>query len=134
MTARPRRTHARKTTDWRRVLFAAARESSVLQQESVLLISLSLADLLLTYKLLSQQSAGFFEANPIAHWIFTRWNIAGMTLFKFALIAGVIAIGEVVERHRPGWGRAVLIIGCIAAAFVVVQGAKLYMAHSGLAF
>ena len=29
-----------------------------------------------------------------------------MTLFKFGVIGGVIVIGEVAERRRPGLGRA----------------------------
>ena len=40
-----------------------------------------------------------------------------MTVYKFALVGVVVVIGETVEHHRPGWGRAVILFGCAAAAF-----------------
>jgi hypothetical protein len=101
-----------------------------LQGVSVCLIGLSIADLLVTHRLL--RSGGlFYESNPVANWVFTRWNIAGMTAFKFAVIGGVIALGEIIERRRPGWGRAVLMIGCVAAGAVVFHGLRLLLAHQG---
>jgi cell shape-determining protein MreD len=72
----------------------------------------------------------FYESNPVAQWFFTRWNIAGMAVFKFSAIGLVVAIGEVVERQRPGWGRAVILIGCLATAAVVVQGLRLLVGHT----
>jgi hypothetical protein len=55
--------------------------------------------------------------------------MAGMTLFKFGAIALAITLGEVIERRRPGWGQAVLLIGCAATAAVVWHGMRLYMGH-----
>jgi hypothetical protein len=55
--------------------------------------------------------------------------MAGMTAFKFSIIGGVIALGEIIERRRPGWGRFVLLVGCAAAAAVVWHGFRLYMGH-----
>jgi hypothetical protein len=54
--------------------------------------------------------------------------MAGMVFFKFSMIAGVILLSEIIERNRPGWGRFVLLIGCIGAAYAVFTGGRLYMA------
>jgi hypothetical protein len=102
---------------------------SLLEREGLWLIVLSAADLLITYTLLWHQGAGLYESNPLATWIFHRWNIAGMTVFKFGVIGGVIVIAEVVERRRPGLGRAVLILGSVAAAAVVIHGLRLLGRH-----
>jgi hypothetical protein len=63
----------------------------------------------------------------VALWVFQRWNIAGMTIFKFGAIALAIALGELVERRRPGWGKAVLLVGCAATAAVIWHGLRLYL-------
>jgi len=95
------------------------------------LIILSAADLLMTFFLL-QRSPVFFESNPIAHWFFAKWNMAGMVFFKFSIIGGVILLSEIIERHRPGWGRFVLFIGCVGAAYAVFHGFRLYISHDNL--
>jgi hypothetical protein len=95
------------------------------------LLALSAADLFTTFTLL-QTSTAFFESNPVAQWFFARWNIAGMVLFKFSIIGAVIAISEFIERRRPGWGRFVLLIGCLGAAYAVYKGWSLYLSHAVL--
>jgi hypothetical protein len=119
---------------WRRFFRASALESSVLERESTWLIVLSAADLLVTYALL-RRGPSFYESNPVAQWFFSRWNIAGMTGFKFSVMGLVIIIGEVVERHRPGWGRSLLAASCLATAVVVWYGLRLLFGygHDGVA-
>jgi hypothetical protein len=113
------------------VLFRAiAVEASRLQGLSLCLVALSAADLFVTFSLL-RTSHAYYEANPVALWFFARWNMAGMTVFKFAAIAFVIVLGEVIERRRPGWGRFVLLVGCVAAAAVVWHGLRLYLGAAG---
>jgi hypothetical protein len=92
------------------------------------LIVLSAADLLMTFTLL-RKSPLFFESNPFAQWFFVRWNMAGMVFFKFSIIGGVILASEIIERQRPGWGRFVLFIGCVGAAYAIFQGVRLHMGH-----
>ena len=53
--------------------------------------------------------------------------MTGMVFFKFSMIAGVILLSEIIERNRPGWGRFVLLVGCIGAAYAVFTGGRLYM-------
>ncbi len=111
---------------WRRLLRDYAVESSFLEQEILLLVALSAADLLVTYALL-RQGPSFYESNPFAQWVFQRWNIAGMTLFKFGVIGGVIVVGEVAERRRPGLGRGLMAVSCVATAAVVAYGLRLLL-------
>ena len=101
-----------------------------MQGLSLCLVALSAADLFVTFSLL-RTSHVFYESNPVAQWFFARWNMAGMTLFKFAVVGFVIALGEIIERRRPGWGRFVLLVGCAAAAAVVWHGLRLYQGVGG---
>jgi hypothetical protein len=123
----PRRPHRREaSSSWRAHLTDVAVGAGRLQGLSLVLLTLSIIDLFVTFALL-RTSPRFYESNPVALWIFRRWNIAGMTFFKFGAIAVAIALGEVIERHRPGWGKAVLLIGCVATAAVVWHGLRLYL-------
>jgi len=119
---RHRRTH------WHRVVWASIGQASRLEFESLGLVALSAADVLVTYALLKRGPA-FYESNPVAQWFFVRWNIAGMSVFKFSAMGLVIVIGEIVERHRPGWGRALLLVSCLATAVVVWYGLRLLLGH-----
>jgi Domain of unknown function (DUF5658) len=112
------------------LLRSLALEASLLQGPSLCLVALSVADLLMTFMLL-RTSYVYYEANPVARWFFLRWDMIGMTAFKFVVIGGVITLGEVIERRRPGWGRVVLLVGCAAAAVVVWHGARLYLGMGG---
>ena len=107
---------------------AGAVEPSRVQALAVGLVALSAADLFVTARLL-HASPRFFEGNPVARWFFDRWNMAGMVAFKFSIIAGVIALAELIERRRPGRGKFVLIVGCLGAAYAVTVGLRLYLAH-----
>jgi hypothetical protein len=82
-----------------------------------------------TYVLLKRGPA-FYESNPVAQWFFSRWNIAGMAIFKLSAMGLVIVIGEIVERHRPGWGRLLLLASCLATAAVIWYGLRLLLGHA----
>jgi hypothetical protein len=107
-----------------RWIHATARDRSALEGEAVALILLSVADLMVTYHLL-KTGPHFYESNPVAQLVFARWNIAGMAVFKFSIVGFVVVAGEIVERHRPGLGRLVVLIGCLASAAVVAYGLRL---------
>jgi hypothetical protein len=116
--------------DLRALFRASAAEPSRVQGLAACLVALSAADLFMTFTLL-RASPAFFEANPVARWFFARWNMVGMVAFKFSIIAGVIALAELIERRRPGRGKFVLIIGCIGAAYAVIVGLRLFLGHAG---
>ena len=49
-----------------------------------------------------------------------------MAIFKFSVVGFVVVAGEIVERHRPGLGRFVVLIGCLRLhATVVCYGLSL---------
>ncbi|MDX2038305.1 MAG: DUF5658 family protein [Isosphaeraceae bacterium] len=101
--------------------------AALLGFESVVFVLLSAADLFMTYRLLWK--ARFYESNPIAQFFFARWNIAGLTLFKFSLVIFIIVIAETIERYRPRVGRLILILGCVAAAAAAFHGYRLEAEH-----
>lgn len=111
-------------------LRAYTHETSRLQSWIILFLLLSIADLVVTYWLLSV-SPNFYESNPIANWFFKNWNIAGMTVFKFSVVALVVIISEFVERRRNGFGKFVLIFGCLVTAAVVAYSIRLYQSFAG---
>jgi hypothetical protein len=113
------------TSGWYR---AYAVDHSRLQWWIAALILVSIGDLAMTYYLLSHDSR-FYESNPIADWFFQRWNIAGMTFFKFAVVAFVIVIAEFVERKRKGTGKFVLLFGIVVTAYVIYYSYMLYRNH-----
>ncbi|WP_337175761.1 DUF5658 family protein [Paludisphaera sp.] len=117
-------TKPRSGGGWRRLFHESARRDSLLSAEIVALLALSLADLFATYHLLRTHPK-FYEANPVAQFVFARWNIAGMAVFKLSVVAFVVTVGEVAERQRPGLGRFVLLVGCLATAAVVLHGFRL---------
>jgi hypothetical protein len=105
-------------------------EESQIQGLAVLLIILSAADLLMTVTLL-HMSPRFFEGNSLANWFLARWDVMGLVMFKFGILGGVTVVSEFIERRRPGWGRFILLIGCIGAAYAIYTGLKLYISHVG---
>ena len=114
---------------WRGAIRVGILGESQVQGLACGLVALSAADLFMTFTLL-RTSPAFFESNPVANWFFARWNMAGMVLFKFSVIGGVIALSEIIERRRPGLGRFVLLIGCAGAGYAVYKGFSLYVAHT----
>lgn len=102
------------------------RDTSHVHALAWIFIGLSLADLFITYLLL-QTGPHFYESNPVAHWFFRRWNILGMTLFKFAVVGVVVALGEIIERNRPALGRLILVCGCAATLFAIARGLHFHL-------
>lgn len=112
----------------RGVLWSLIRGDALLAKESLLLVVLSACDLFMTYILL-WRGGQFYEANPLARWFFERWNIKGMTAFKFGLVILIVIACETIERHRPRVGRAIVILGCVAALLVAIHGLRLHLGH-----
>ncbi len=100
----------------------------LLGSESLLLLLVSILDVLMTHALL-RQGLRFYESNPVAGWFFARWNMAGMVVFKFLVIATAIVACEVVERRRPEVGRRIARLGIVAGGGVAIYGAFLFYRH-----
>jgi hypothetical protein len=97
-----------------------------------MLVALSAADLFMT-RLLLQTSEVFYESNPLAQYVYDRWDVLGMAVYKFGLIGGVLALSSVIERHRPGLGKFVVLIGCIGAFYAVGHGTELFLGYANAA-
>ena len=65
-------------------------------------VLLSTLDLLMTFVILWLDGR---EANGVADWVLRQYGIGGMTIFKFALVAFVVLLCEVVGRHDDRAGR-----------------------------
>lgn len=111
-----------KRFDWYQ---AFVKETSRLRWFILPLIALSVCDVLVTHSLLTL-SPHFYESNPVANWIFTRYNFGGMIALKFGGIALAILIAEYVEHHRRHVGKIILIFGNLVTAGVVWYGLHLY--------
>jgi len=105
-----------------------AQGKSLLRWEALLFIILSVGDLLMTYTLLWRHLE-IYESNPIAAWILKHWDVAGMTAFKFGLVAFIIVISETVERLRPRLGRLILLFGIVGTLYAIVEGYRLLLEH-----
>ncbi|RUL89581.1 DUF5658 family protein [Tautonia sociabilis] len=104
------------------------RRSLTLESEISWLLLLSILDILLTTWLL-HRGPQFVESNPVAAWFFRRFNVAGLVGYKFAIIAAVVVIAELVERVAPGRGKFVLRLGIAAAGVVVLYSVSLHLSH-----
>lgn len=102
------------------------------ESETLIYVLLSAVDLLVTYFLLSQQSDNlqFVEANPFARFFLDRWGIKGMIYFKFAMVALVCVVAQVIARWKPMTARLVLWFAIVVMIYVVVYSVKLYRANS----
>ncbi|MBU0616708.1 MAG: hypothetical protein KKI02_03225 [Planctomycetes bacterium] len=103
-------------------------------------IFLAALDIMLTYLILHPvlfprdvtmtESRGA-EENVVAGWVIERWDVPGMVVFKFVLVAVVVVLCEVIGRHRDATGRriaewavAVTVIPVLVA--LVQMGMDLY--------
>ena len=69
------------------------------------------------------------EAIPVAHGFFKRWNSAGMGAYRSGMVALTVVLSETIERHRPGLGRAIVLLGCLTALIVTIYGLRLFIHH-----
>ena len=89
-----------------------------LETPTTVFILLNAIDVCLTWLLLRQ--GNHFEANPIARYFLYSWGIRGMIYFKFALVAVVTVIAQVVATRRPTTALWLLNGGSLAVGTVVV--------------
>jgi hypothetical protein len=104
---------------------AFVQEVSRLRWYILTLVGLSVCDVLVTYMLL-RASPNFYESNPLANWLFTKYDIAGMIFLKFAGVSLAVILAEYVEHHRAGMGKFILIFGIGVTAMVAIYGLYLY--------
>lgn len=112
---------------WRSLFSAAA-----LQQEMLRYVLVSAFDLFMTYILLRQRRMQFIESNPVADRLLDDWGIKGMIYFKFAMVALVCVIAQIVVRRRPIVAKWLLNGATLVVMGVVVYSFTLLLKHGNV--
>ena len=79
----------------------------------------SVGDLVATWKLL--EMGVIREGNALANWVLHEFGGLGFIVFKFLLVAAVLAIAGYVHARRPGTGRAILWTGLLVTSIVLLR-------------
>lgn len=93
-----------------------------------LFLIFSVADISLTYVLIGYY--GHAEGNPVARYFVDGWGLKGMIWFKLSLAGIMLGATHMVVPHRPVTARAVVRLGLLAAAGVVVYSVALLVRAS----
>ena len=84
----------------------------------------------MTYMLL-RHGPEFQESNPAANWLLAKYGIKGMVYYKFALVAFVTVIAQIIARTHPRTARGLLIVGIAIVGGVVCYSGYLWVKFSG---
>ena len=101
-----------------------------LETETCFFILVNALDVAMTYVLLNH-SPEFQESNQIANYFLSRWGFRGVIYFKFALVALVTVIAQIIALTRPSTAKWLLIVGTAIVGSVVVYSAYLWIRFSG---
>jgi hypothetical protein len=99
-------------------------------RKQILFVLLSLADLTLTWWLLSRSGGHIDEGNPIARWWLARHGWVGLAGFKAAVVLLVLGLSAAIARSQPRAASGVLGLGCATLTVVVLYSASLCPAAS----
>jgi hypothetical protein len=117
-----------------RTLWLVLRHRLPLEGETALFILASTLDAMMTRYLLwnSNHDTGsfFVEANPIPRYFLEGWGLNGLTYFKFALVALVSVICQIIARRRIDVARRVLNLASIIVLGVVIYSVVLMARHT----
>lgn len=90
-----------------------------------LFVLLSLADLALTWFLLSRGKGEVYEGNPIAHSWLVAYGWGGLIVFKAGIVLVVAGLVFIISRYRPRLGGLVLAFACCTLGAVVIYSCYL---------
>jgi hypothetical protein len=99
-----------------------------LESETTWFILLSALDVFVTYLLV--RDGRFVEGNPIARYFLNHWGVPGMVYFKFALVAVVVVIVQVIARRRPTVARRLVWFAILVVFGVVCYSLALFARHA----
>ena len=114
--------------------FTIFRLSLPLQRESALFLIVNVLDVMMTYLMLSDvpEPDGrvmFYESNPVARWFFVKWELSGIVVLKFTMVAVVEVIAQIIAIRRLQLGRRLLEFGTLVVALVVLYSMYLLLTH-----
>jgi hypothetical protein len=95
------------------------------REKLVLFALLSVADLSLTWWLLTLPGGQVYEGNPVASWLLARFGWLGLAGFKAAVVALVAGLAVVISWRRPRAGGLVLGFACAALTVVLLHSVSL---------
>ncbi len=98
------------------------RQETLYQQLYVWFVFVSALDLMLTSVILH---LGGTEVNAIAARILQRWDMVGLVVFKFAVVAFIVCICEFIGRRKEHVGRRLAIAAVAISSVPVVWSALL---------
>ena len=101
-----------------------------LETETCFFIFANALDVFMTYVLLNH-SPEFQESNQVANYFLAKYGFRGMIYFKFALVAFVTVIAQVIAITRPRTARWLLIVGTVIVGGVVIYSSYLWVRFSG---
>lgn len=96
------------------------RRAVLFPQSYLWYVFVSSLDLMFTVLILHM---GGREENAVAAWIIRAFNVPGLVLFKFAMVALVVCVCEVVGRRRLDLGRRLARWAVVLAGFPALIGA-----------
>lgn len=103
------------------------RRSLPLEREHSVYILVSALDVFMTYILL--RYGGFVESNPVAHYFYADWDIAGMAIYKFGAVAVVSIFAQIIAHHKLRTARALLNFASLITACVVIYSFSLLLSN-----
>lgn len=101
-----------------------------LETETCFFILANALDVFMTYTLLNH-SPEFQESNQFATFFLAKYGFKGMIYFKFALVAFVTVVAQIIARTHPTTAKRLLNLGTAIVACVVVYSALLWVKYSG---
>ncbi|HID22856.1 MAG TPA: hypothetical protein EYP14_10720, partial [Planctomycetaceae bacterium] len=89
-----------------------------LERETALFIFVSALDVFMTYVLLRHSAEGrtvhiFTESNAIARYFLNHWGIKGMVIFKFAMVAVITVLTQLIAMRRLETARRLLTVATL---------------------
>jgi hypothetical protein len=90
-------------------------------------------DFLMTWLMLSLQSANghvvFVESNFVAQYFLYSWGFRGLLYFKFAAVAFVAIVCQIIATRRLDLARRLLQFATVAVIGVVIYSVMLFVQH-----
>jgi len=96
-----------------------------LERETCVFILLNAMDVFMTYLMLV--TGNYRESNQIANFFLAGWGIKGLVYFKFALVAFVTVIAQIVARKKFSTGRNLLNFGSLIVGGVVIYSLAMFL-------
>ena len=110
------------------------RQGLPLERETAFFILASALDVMMTWYLLmhggSDDRTWFVESNPIPRYFLYSWGFDALVYFKFAIVAVVAVICQIIARSKLEVARRVLNFATVVVTGVVIYSIVLMVRHT----